>query len=193
MISETYLPWLDRSMRVFIRPLLILALAMIYILSACSPPGSVVPSGSSSPAQVDLTVYLVDLNHYRVGVEPYEMEVTRTIPLSADAMTPSTIFLAEEVLTQLFLGPTDAERATGLAVVMSGATGFSNLTIEDGIARVYLTGTCASRGATYTIANLVFANLRQFPEIRWVKIYDQNNETETPDGPTDSIPICLEP
>ncbi|MFA5873223.1 MAG: hypothetical protein WC832_04595, partial [Anaerolineales bacterium] len=59
--------------------------------------------------------------------------------------------------------------------------------------RVYLTGTCASQGATYTIANLIYANLKQFPEIQWIKIYDQNNETETPDGQSGSIPFCLEP
>jgi hypothetical protein len=93
----------------------------------------------------------------------------------------------------LFLGPTVVEKAQGLAVVLSGTTGFSKLTIDNGIARVYLTGTCASEGSTYTIANLIFANLKQFPEIVWIKIYDQNGETETPEGQSSSIPFCLEP
>jgi hypothetical protein len=101
--------------------------------------------------------------------------------------------LQEAVLEQLFLGPTADEKAQGLDVFLSGATGFTKLTIGDGIARVYLTGNCNSNGATYTIANLIDANLKQFAEIKWVKIYDQNGETETPAGQSGSIPFCLEP
>ena len=135
--------------------------------------------------RVNLTIYFTDVARYQVGTEPYEAAVTRHLPAPAS--------LPKAVLTQLFLGPTEAEKAHGLSVTLSGTTGFSNLTIENGIARVYLTGTCASQGATYTIANLIFANLKQFQEIQWIKIYDQNNETETPDGPSGSIPFCLEP
>ncbi len=36
-------------------------------------------------------------------------------------------------------------------------------------------------------------NLKQFPEITYVKIYDQNGQTADPDGLSDSIPACLEP
>jgi hypothetical protein len=122
---------------------------------------------------------------YQIGAEPYEAPVTRSVPAPAS--------LPEATLTQLFLGPTEVEKAQGLAVVLSGTTGFSKLTIDNGIARVYLTGPCASEGSTYTIANLIFANLKQFPEIVWIKIYDQNGETETPEGQSSSIPFCLEP
>jgi hypothetical protein len=93
----------------------------------------------------------------------------------------------------LFLGPPSEEKALGLDVVLNGTTGFSRLTIQDGIARIYLTGKCSSAGSTYTIGNLIFANLAQFTEIRWVKIYDENGEMEMPDGQADSIPFCLEP
>ena len=134
---------------------------------------------------VTLNVFFTDVARYQIGTEPYEVSVSRTVPAPAS--------LPEAVLTQLFLGPTDAEKAQGLEVVLSGTTGFSKLTIENGIARIYLTGNCASNGATYTIANLIYANLKQFPEIQWIKIYDQNNETETPDGAVGSIPVCLEP
>jgi hypothetical protein len=162
-------------------PFLVLTLAIL----ACSIPGSPAPTESVPPATVTLTIYFTDEARYQVGSEPYEAAVTRTVPAPAS--------LPEAVLTQLFLGPTEAEKAQGLAVILSGTTGFSNLTIENGIARVYLTGMCASQGATYTIANLIYANLKQFPEIQWIKIYDQNNETETPDGQSGSIPFCLEP
>ncbi len=174
-------------MRRLIFPTLVLTLAIL----ACSIPGSpaptepTLPTETVLPATVTLTVYFTDVARYQVGTEPYEAAVTRIVPVPAS--------LPEAVLTQLFLGPTDAEKAQGLEVILSGTTGFSNLTIENGIARVYLTGACASQGATYTIANLIYANLEQFPEIQWIKIYDQNNETETPDGQSGSIPFCLEP
>jgi hypothetical protein len=155
------------------RWILVLAV-LLTTLPACVP-----------PQQTTLTVYFTNIDRYAIGTEPYEDPVTRTVPV------PDS--LPEAVLTQLFLGPTAEERAGGLDVVLSGTTGFSQLTIEGGVARVYLTGTCSSGGATYTIANLIFANLEQFPEIQWVKIYDQNGETETPDGQSSSIPFCLEP
>jgi hypothetical protein len=168
-------------MRCLIFPILVFTLAIL----ACSIPGSPAPTGSVPPATVTLTIYFTDVARYQVGSEPYEAAVMRTVPAPAS--------LPEAVLTQLFLGPTEDEKALGLEVILSGTTGFSNLTIENGIAHVYLTGTCTSQGATYTIANLINANLKQFPEIQWIKIYDQNNETETPDGQSGSIPFCLEP
>jgi len=170
---------------------------LFMVVLACAVPGlptptspavptePTVPTETVPPATVTLTVYFTDLPRYQVGTEPYEAAVTRVVPAPAS--------LPEAILTQLFLGPTNAEKAQGLDVILSGTTGFNNLTIENGIARVYLSGTCASNGATYTIANLIYANLAQFPEIQWIKIYDQNNETETPDGPSGSIPFCLEP
>jgi len=168
-------------MRRLFFPILVLTLAILV----CGIPGSPAPTESVPPKTVTLSIYFTDVARYQVGTEPYEKAVTRTVP------APSS--LPEAVLTQLFLGPTEVEKNQGLAVFMSGTTGFSNLTIEAGIARVYLTGTCASLGASYTIANLIYANLIQFPEIQWIKIYDQNNETETPDGQSGSIPFCLEP
>jgi hypothetical protein len=158
-----------------------LVLAIIACCSPCTPP----LTQSVSPATVILNVYFTDMARYEYGNEPYEAAVTRTVPVPAS--------VPEAVLNQLFLGPTDAEILDGLEVILSGTTGFSKFTVENGIARVYLTGTCASHGSTYTIANLIFANLKQFPEISWIKIYDQNSETETPGGQSDSIPFCLEP
>jgi len=188
-----------------ISPFLILALAVL----ACAIPGvpvptdnptltdtlapSLTPISTDTPtpsltpttAMVTLTVYFTDMPHYQVGTEPYEAAVMRDVPVPAS--------LPEAVLTQLFLGPTEQELAQGLVLVLSGTTGFSSLTVADGIARVYLTGDCNSQGATYTIASLIMANLRQFPDVQWVKIYDQNGETETPNGQSSSIPFCLEP
>ena len=175
------------------RRFLILVPVFLTVILACRIPSlpaslptePIQPTPTKINAAVELTVYFTDMPRYQIGTEPYEASVLRTIPLPAS--------LPEAVLAQLFLGPSGAEKARGLAVVLSGTTGFSQLTISDGIARIYLTGMCNSKGATYTIANLIFANLKQFPEIQWVKIYDQNGETESPDGQRDSIPFCLEP
>jgi hypothetical protein len=93
----------------------------------------------------------------------------------------------------LFDGPTVAEQAGHLAAWRSGATGFTNLSISDGIARVHLVGGCDSQGATFTIANLITPTLKQFATVDHVKIYDPAGTTATPDGPSDSMPDCLNP
>jgi hypothetical protein len=154
-------------------PLMLEGLALI--LAACAP----------GPEPVTLSVYFTNTNRYAVGTEPYEDPVTRTVPMN--------VSLPQTVLEQLFLGPSPQERAGGLETVLSGTTGFSKFTIDDGVARVYLAGKCNSGGATYTISNLIFANLAQFPEIKWIKIYDENGQTESPEGQSSSIPFCLEP
>jgi hypothetical protein len=132
-----------------------------------------------------ITVYFTDQNAYLAATPPYEVGVTRTVPFSYG--------IARTVLTEFFNGPTPAEAASGLVLITSGATGFSNVTIHDTIARVYLTGNCNSQGATYTIANPLYANMIQFSTVSYVKIYDQNGNTQQPSGYTNSIPACLEP
>jgi len=140
----------------------------------------------ASSNETTLTVYFLDQTRYAAGTEPYEVAVTRVV-------SPPPASLPQAVLLQLYAGPNAAEQAAGLRLVASGTTGFSEFRIENGVAHVRLTGTCNSNGATYTIANLIFKNLKQFSEIQYVKIYDENGNTETPDGLSDSIPACLEP
>ncbi len=142
------------------------------------------PTATPIP-MMTITVYFTDHNAYLSGTPPFEVGVTRTV-----TQTPA---IARAVLLQFFAGPTPAETAAGLTLVLSGATGFSNVTIHDTIARVYLTGNCNSQGATYTIANPLYANLIQFGTVSYVKIYDQNGQTQQPTGYTNSIPACLEP
>jgi hypothetical protein len=81
----------------------------------------------------------------------------------------------------------------GLELIDSGFTGYSQLVVAGGIAHIYLSGPCQSGGATYTIAQPLLANLRQFPEINYVKIYDAEGSTGDPSGQSNSIPACLEP
>jgi hypothetical protein len=176
-----------------------LALLMLAGLTACTL-GEIAPT--SSPAEeilptpsptedidgnltVTVTVYFLDSNRYATAEEPYEVGVTREAPAGQ--------FLPEVVLEELFLGPTPDEQAQGLMTVYSGSTGFRSLVVQDGVAHVYLDGQCNSGGATYTIASLLAVNLKQFDTIEYVKVYDENGETEITDGLSDSIPFCLEP
>jgi hypothetical protein len=163
------------------------AAALACNISVETPPQlpGELPSATETVATTTITVYFMNTARFQVGTEPYEQAVTRVVPVPVSP--------PGEVLIQLFMGPTPAEIAAGLQVVLSGTTGFSNFTVDNGVARLYLTGTCNSNGSTYTIANLVAANLAQFPEIQWIKIYDENGQTETPDGQSGSIPVCLEP
>jgi hypothetical protein len=106
----------------------------------------------------------------------------------------SSVNLPEFALNEYFKGPGYTEKYTyGWTAVYSGATGYSKLDIVDGIARVYLTGHCNGQGSTFSISQPITATLKQFSYIQYVKIYDENGNTEQPDGPTNSIPACLEP
>ncbi len=128
--------------------------------------------------------YFLDSNRFATGRTPYVRAVDRPV------IWPATAFGA---MQRLFAGPTQGELARGLRFVSSGATGFKNLTIRDGVARVQLTGPVSSHGSTFTIANEIMPTLKQFHGVHWVKIYDQFGHTERPFGHSDSIPFSLEP
>lgn len=128
--------------------------------------------------------YFLNADRFGQGIPPYTQRVVRPV------IPPAVAFGA---MQRLFAGPTQAERALSLRFVASKATGFKNLRIIDGVARVQLTGGCSSGGSTFTVANEIRPTLKQFPSVHWVKIYDPSGHTQKPSGHTDSIPECLEP
>ncbi len=157
---------------------------------ASSPSPSAVPSGdpSSALAVSDLLVYFTDETRYATAIPPYEVMVARpAVGVAGNEDRPLATIRA------FFAGPTPEEAARGLIAVTSGFTGVSELRVVDAVAHVFLEGACASTGATYTVANAIAANLLPFPEIEWVKVYDEHRETEVPTGQGDSLPLCLEP
>lgn len=158
---------------------------LLLLPAGCQPATPGAPAATATSDQVAITVYFTDSNRYAEAIEPFEVAVSRTAPAGSN--------LPEAVLTAFFKGPTVGEAQQGLDAITSGATGFSALRIEDGIAHVTLAGECSSMGATYTIAQPLMKNLLQFEEIDYVKIYDAAGETEVPAGPSNSIPFCLEP
>jgi hypothetical protein len=141
---------------------------------------------SATPtSDFEAVVYFTSTLRYTLSTPPYEVPVARSFPAGAS--------FPEAVLDQFFTGPTEEERALGYEAITSGFTGYSQIEVHNGTAHLYLEGLCSSSGATYTIAQPLMANLLQFPDIRYVKIYDSDGETGQPDEPGNSIPICLEP
>jgi hypothetical protein len=133
---------------------------------------------------VQVRDYFLNTHRFAAGQEPYTQAVYRPV------IPPATAFGA---MQRLFAGPAQAELARGLRFVSSGATGFKVLGIRDGVARVQLAGVISSGGSTFTIASEIMPTLKQFPSVRWVKIYDRYGHTERPSGNNDSIPLSLEP
>ena len=147
-------------------------------------PSRVVIDIKATFTTVPTQIFFVDSHAFAIGQGSYVRAVLRqVIPPNVGARS----------LNWLFAGPTPDERAGGLTFVNSDATGFTNLTISNGIARVRLAGGANSHGSTLTNTNEIMPILKQFPTVTWVKIYDQSGHTETPTGQSDSIPAGLEP
>jgi hypothetical protein len=155
----------------------------LHVVRLTSPSRLVIDIGTTWPT-VAVRDYFLHAPSFAVGHTPYVRAVSRPVAVGA---------VARQALERLYAGPTQAERAAGLRFAASGTTGFSSLTIAQGIARVRLTGTCSSHGSTFTVANEIVPTLKQFASVHWVKIYDKLGHTETPTGQVDSIPACLEP
>jgi len=129
-------------------------------------------------------VWLFNQGRYLANTQPFYTPVWRPV----QPITPAT-----GVMDRIFAGPLPAEYAAGLRSLLSRATGFSNLTVSGGTARVRLTGGCSAGGSTVSVAGEIIPSLKQFPTVRQVKIYDPSGHTLQPAGPVDSIPYCLEP
>jgi len=153
---------------------------VIHSLTKTTTPSST-PSQTSTPLWQQVTLYFTDTKE----IQPYEVGITRYISSGIDPV--------EGVLKAYFLGTSDAERSQGLTVVLNGFTGYRRFKITNGVIHVYLSGTCQSNGTSYSIAQPLMANLKQFPEITYVKLYDQNGVTRDPVSLSDSAPICLDP
>ena len=106
----------------------------------------------------------------------------------------SNLNFAKFILDEYFKGPGYTEYYTyKWRALYNGFTGYSRLEVRDGGAFVYLKGACNRGGATYTIADLLKLNLKQISGIAYVKLFDENGSTQSPDGTADSIPLCLQP
>jgi len=155
----------------------------VHVLTLRHPSRVVVDIRSAFPT-VSRRVWFFDRDRFLANTPPFFTARVRPVRSATPAVG---------VLDRLFAGPRTAERADGLRLLRSGATGFSHLGVRDGVARVRLTGGCSSRGSTVTIAGEIIPTLRRLARVDWVKIYDPSGHTERPTGHSDSIPTCLEP
>ncbi len=155
-----------------------------YRVYTLTRPSRVVIDIATPHRTVPVRAHFLDTARYETGREPHTTGVRRPV------IPPAT---AHGALQRLFAGPTQAEKAHGLRFVSSRATGFSRLTVKNGVARVYLTGRLTSGGSTFTVADQIRPTLKQFPSVKWVKIYDAGGHTQRPYGPSDSVPESLEP
>jgi hypothetical protein len=154
------------------------------LVSVLHSPARVVVDIGAAFRTVNRRVFFVDSGRVTANVAPFAVGRLRPVrPLSP----------ARDLMDRLFAEPTPGERAAGLILVRSNATGYAGLSIADGVARVRLTGGCTSAGSTVTIADEIMPTLRALGSVRWVKILGPGGHTERPSGHTDSIPACLEP
>jgi len=150
-----------------------------------TPTSTRTPKPTATPLYKQINVYFVSKYRYDNNLPPFERKGIRWAPSNNPVGA---------ALDQYFKGPGSQERFQyGWVALYNGFTGYDRIEIRDGIARLHLEGTCDRAGQTYTIANLLTLTLKQFPEIRFVKIYDENGATQNPDGLSDSIPPCLQP
>lgn len=157
--------------------------ARVRVTTLTAPTRVVVSVGAAFPT-VRRKVWFLDRDNFVSGDEPYFVPRVRRVLVGSPATG---------VMDRIYAGPTRREREHGLRLVRSGTTGFDDLSIVSGIARVRLLGRCSSRGSTVTVAGHIFPTLKQFDSVDWVKILDRTGSTEDPSGPGDSIPVCLEP
>lgn len=132
--------------------------ATVTVTATPSPtshgPGS--PSPTASPARTVLRLYF--LRDEKLGV--------------AERLVDSTSMPATASMRALLAGPSATEQAAGLATTIPGGTRLLGLSIDDGTARVDLSGEFASGGGslsmTARVAQVVYT-LTRFPTVRGVQ------------------------
>ncbi|HMB22661.1 MAG TPA: peptidoglycan DD-metalloendopeptidase family protein, partial [Anaerolineales bacterium] len=122
-----------------------------------------VPTATRTYTLID--VYFVNKFRYENNLPPFEV--------TGDRWARSNM-LPQSALDEFFKGPGSTERyGYGWIGIYNGFTGYSKLEIRAGVAYVYLKGTCTPNGRDFNVTDLIALNLKQFPEIRFVKIYDE--------------------
>ena len=100
--------------------------------------------------------------------------------------------LHKVVLDQYFTGPGATERYSyGDIGIYDGFTGYSKIEFSEGVLRIQLIGSCKQQYDGITIADLLNLNMKQFPEVLYVRIYDEKGQTLQAEGKIDSVPACL--
>jgi hypothetical protein len=159
-----------------------LAKRTAFTVSTLTGPPRVVVDVRAAFSTVLKRVWFVNSTNLANDQRPFVSSVLRPVRIHHRAVG---------VMDRLFAGTLTSERAAGLSLARSKATGFTNLSISGGIARVQLTGGCDRGSSRVSIANEIKPTLRQFASVDFVKIYGPDGTTQHPTGARDSIPACL--
>lgn len=155
----------------------------VRVTTLRSPDRVVVEVGAGF-ATVQRRVWFFDEDRFVDNREPFFVPVLRPVRIGAPATG---------VMDRLFAGPLRRERARGLRLLRSGATGYDDLAVSGGTAELRLTGRCGSGGSTVTVAGEILPTLKQFATVDRVVLRDPGGDTLNPGEPGDSTPECLEP
>src|SRR5271157_367194 len=142
------------------------------------------PTSTPTLASVAIQVYFTNQQRLVSGIPPYEQSVSRLIPSSGDPVAGA--------LDQFFKGPSPTEQTEGLVAIQNGFVGYRRFERDGDILRIYLTGYCEPNGTSYNISSPLNKMLKQFPGIKYVKIYDAYKHTRDPNNEDDSSPVCLD-
>jgi hypothetical protein len=140
---------------------------------------------SPTPLYNKFNIYFASRYRLSINQPPYEVVGLR--------YARSYYSRYNAVLDEYFKGPGWTEYFSyGYRAIYDGFTGYSQILVDNDILQVYLKGTCKRERSDFTIAQLIQDNLKQFPEVHHVKIFDQAGLTEDPSGISDSVPSCLD-
>jgi spore germination protein GerM len=183
-------------------------LALLFLLAACGSPApqSVTPVPStpiaSSPAPSAPPTSAAETITVFFGSRDAEfLDPPGTRQIAAGTSTDRYL----EALRALLQGPNAAEVARGAVQMFDPSVKVVGLIVGDSGIRCitapcptdvvhvsFAGGLCNLRGAAFNVGDLVTKTLRQFPEVKAVKIYLEA-KTMTPGGTEDSVPECLQP
>jgi len=116
----------------------------VRVTTLQAPPRVVVEVGAGFPT-VERRVWFFHRDRFVDNREPFFVSVRRLVRPGAPATG---------VMDRLFAGPLPDERARGLRLLRSGATGYDDLSVSDGVADLRLAGRCRSGGSTVTVAGV---------------------------------------
>jgi hypothetical protein len=99
----------------------------------------------------------------------------------------------KQTLALLVKGPNPRETKRGAIQLFAPSVRIASFEIRGLVAHANFTGNlCSISGSAFNQGALINRTLKQFPTVKWVKIYLDGN-TQNPAGDSDSIPTCLEP
>jgi hypothetical protein len=147
--------------------------ALAFGLAACGDDGGAEPSPTGTGTVTASPTVSPTPSASPTGTMTVSVYLLRGETLGvAHRKVPATQAVATAAMTALLEGPSAREKAAGLATTILAGTTLNEVTIEDGTARVDLSGEFASGGGSLSmqarVAQVVYT-LTQFPTVKSVE------------------------